>query len=431
VEQCYVQQGFILSNPTLLDAIKPSLPQEFYIANFDTKDLFSKTTAQVRQTIDHSAQGHSCSVVSNTEASYQVNMGDCSQQLTSICINPVTDFATSQYSTNLVKQFKQDIPPILDLIIESIQYIGTELIIAKPWVNSIGTKLSALGRMTAQFEKNITDHAPSMAILLKIMLINQSVQQILHMNWISQSKVFTRTQEQIIQQDINDFRARLQTITENTHSQQTQQESLLEQQREQSQSILQQLEEATRQLSSTQSKDTESNQEVSQDYEDSGSGSGYEDSGDHSSSDYNESGWSVYNPDPVELMYDDLKALKANMDLCVAEGTTCCLLNQTNPSVALWPTTYELTYTDVVVYSIYNFYAAVTWGIIMFSILLISTYYMRRQSHYICQLQLEVKTLRKCQCPNAAAGPSSSSRAPLLNKRKIISALNYAASSTT
>ena len=133
----------------------------------------------------------------------------------------------------------------------------------------------------------------------------------------------------------------------------------------------------------------------------------------------------------TETLYDDIKALQASMDLCKSNQTTCCLLNQTNPTVPLWPTEQVLTFKEIMEYSIYNFYAAVLWSILMFTILLISCCYTKKQSQQILQLQRKIKALQKCQCPNAAAGPSSSSRQPLLNKRKIISAINYAASSTS
>ena len=49
-------------------------------------------------------------------------------------------------STRLVDKGKHD-PPILDLTIESIQYIGTELVFAKPWENTIAGPLAGVHRL--------------------------------------------------------------------------------------------------------------------------------------------------------------------------------------------------------------------------------------------------------------------------------------------
>ena len=436
LRECYTQQGFLLNNPSLLGNLLPSLPQKFFVANFDTEELFSKTNEQVLQTIKQASQGHTCAVVSKTETSYQIALGDCSQQLSAICISPITEFANTQYSTELAIQFKQDLSPILDLTIESLTYFSTQLVIAQPWINTIGVKLKELGELTSKLKTDIEDNVLSMSLFYKIILINQYVQQILHINSLSQAQVLTSTQEQIIQQDINDFKQRLQRLDISTqrqqkhlleqqsHNQEAAQE-LLKQQSEQAQSLLQQLEKATKQLNYTQSTVSEDTTSApNDDYEDHEEDS---ESGQSINSQFVDVGITTF----TETLYDDIKALQASMDLCKSNQTTCCLLNQTNPTVPLWPTEQVLTFKEIMEYSIYNFYAAVLWSMLMFTILLISCCYTKKQSQQILQLQRKIKALQKCQCPNAAAGPSSSSRQPLLNKRKIISAINYAASSTS
>ena len=434
VETCYTQQGFLLNNPSLIDALLPTLPQDFFVANFDTEGLFAKTNEQVLQTIQQASQGHTCTVMSRTEVSYQITLGDCARQLPALCISPVTELPSTQRSTELAAQLKQDLLPILGLTIESLTYFSKQLVIAQPWINTIGVKLTDLGQQTAELKADILGKVPSMSLFFKVMLINQYVQQLLHVNLISQAQVLTTTQEQSIQQDIDGFRQRLQALDANTTRQQehfldqhrdTQAEAqaLLEQQRAQAHSILQQLEKATKQLNFTQnsvSEDT-SPQPPDNDYEE------YDDSPESGSSpdDQFVDHW------PFQVLYDEIKTMQISIDLCKSNQTTCCLYNQTNPTVSLWPTDLVLTFRDVMEYSIYNFYAAVSWSLVMFSILLISCCFTKKQSQQILQLQQEVKALRKCQCPHAAAEASSSSREPLLNKRKIISALNYAASSTT
>ena len=436
LEKCYIQQGFLLKNPSMLDTLLPALPQEFFVANFDTEELFSKTNEQVLQTIRQASQGHTCAVASKSETGYQITLGDCSQQLSAICTFPITEFANTQYSTKLVGQFKHDLSPILDLTIESLTYLSTQLVIAQPWINTIGVKLKKLGELTAQFKADIEDNVPSMSLFFKTILINQHVQHILHINLLSQAQVLTSTQEQIIQQDINDFKQRLQTLDASTRNQQKyildqhrdDQEAaqeLLKQQSEQAHSLLQQLEKATKQLNSTHSAVSEGTTTApNEDYE------AYEESSESGLSSDNQ--WvDVGSNTFTGFLYEEIKTLQASMDLCKSNQTTCCLLNQTNPTVSLWPTGLTLTFDEVMEYSIYNFYAAISWSLIMFIVLLISCCYTHKQSRQILQLQLDIKALKECQCPNAAAGPSSNVREPLLNKRKIISAINYAASSNT
>lgn len=436
LETCYTQQGYLLHNPSLLDTLWASLPQEFFVANFDTEQLFSKTNEQVLHSIQQASQGHTCSVVSKTESSYQIALGDCSQSLSGICISPITEFENTQYSTNLVRHFKLDLPPILNLTIQSLTYFSSQLIVARPWINTIGIKLRELGTLSSQLKSDTANNVPSMSLFFKIERINQCVRQILHLNLISQAQVLTKTQEQSIQQDINSFKLKLQALDASTQRQQehlldqhrTNQEAaqeLLKQQSQQAHSLLQQLEKATKQLNSTQTTLLDSTTTASilkddstAEDESSGSGTALENQ-------FVDLGLNTF----TGFLYDEIRAIQVSMDACKANGTTCCLLNQTKPTVSLWPTQMVLTYKEVMEYSIYNFYAAVSWSIIMFTILVISCCYTNKQSQQIHQLQLEIKVLKKCQCPiAAAAGPSSGLREPLLNKRKIINALHYAAS---
>ena len=403
LEDCYLNPGFLLYNPALIDQALHSFPREFYIANFNTELLLSKTPEQFLTSIDQATQDNECSIVVNSGTTYQIRKGECSQNLKSVCIIPVTDFSATQYSNTLVPQLKQDMQPIIDVTIETLGYLKKHLTIAKPLINEIGAQLRTIGVLSTEFAQEIQDETPSVAHFFKIVLISHRVQQALNLNTISQLQVLTTTQEQAIQQTIQDLQSR------RLDSEQTR---LLEQQQRQAQSLLQQLEKATKQLYSSQ---TEARSQ-DEDSDESESGLSQEET-------YEDLKASI------NLLSTDIEALKLSLDSCEeGENSTSCLFNETNNTVLVWPTNTTLTFGEIMEYSIYNFYAAVTWSLIMFITLLTSCCYTKKQSQQIRQLQRKVKLIETCHCPNAPAAPSSSSGAPLLNKRKLVQALNSAIS---
>ena len=403
LEDCYLNPGFLLYNPALIDQALHSFPREFYIANFDTEVLLSKTPEQFLTSITQATQGNECSIVDNTGTTYQIRKGECSQDLKSVCIIPVTDFSATQYSTTLVPQLKQDMQPIIDVTIDTLGYLNQHLAIAKPFINEIGAKLKTIGDLSAEFAQEIQNETPSVAHFFKIVLISHRVQQALNLNTISQLQVLTATQEQAIQQTIQDLQSR------RTDSEQTR---LLERQQKQAQSLLQQLERATKQLNSNQAEARPQ-----------------EDDPDESESGLSQEETYEDLKASIDLLSADIEALKLGLVSCEeADNSTGCPLDETDNTILVWPTNTTLTFGEIMEYSIYNFYAAVTWSLIMFITLLTSCCYTRKQSQQIRQLQRKMKLLQSCHCPNAPAAPSSSSDAPLLNKRKLVQALNSAIS---
>ena len=397
LEDCYLSLGFLLYNPSLINEALQSFPREFYIANFNTEMLLSKTPEQFVTSVTQATQNNECAIVLSTGTSYQIKKGECSRELESVCITPVTDFSKTQYSTILVPQLKQDMPPVIDITIETLSYLHEHLAISKPYIDEIGLKLETIGELSTEFAQEIQNETPTVAHFFKIIIISHRVQQALNLNIISQLQVLTTTQEQAIQQTIQDLESRL------TNSEQTR---LLEQQQKQSQLLLQQLERATKQLDSNQP------DEQDDDYEESESGFWQEES-------YEDLKTSI------GLLSRDIENLKLSLNSCEEGGSDISCSNHT---VSLWPTNTTLTFGEVVEYSIYNFYAAVTWSLIMFITLVASCCYTKKQSQQIRQLQRKINSIQSCHCTNVPTAPSSSSHAPLLNKRKIVRALNSAIS---
>ena len=171
LEDCYLSPGFLLYNPALINEALQSFPREFYIANFNTEMLLSKTPEQFVTALTQATQNNECAIVLNTGTTYQIKEGECSRELESVCITPVTDFSKTQYSTILVPQLKQDMQPAIDITIETLSYLHEYLAISKPFIDDIGRKLKTIGELSTEFVQEIQNETATVAHFFKIIII--------------------------------------------------------------------------------------------------------------------------------------------------------------------------------------------------------------------------------------------------------------------
>ena len=422
VEDCYTAQGYLVHNPTMLVPIKENLPQRLMLATFDTSLLLAKTTAQVIEEIRKARTF--CSFWEQADDSYDITDNpNCEAQLTkSICAIPT---AVSQEMTRGHNYVQQLFPRMVGSIQDSLQEISQNLMVSPKYINDIGYTIRIAADLASKILGLVQTYPLNHTVISETWMLTEYTQQVSdllmksHMEQMRQQHRHQQRSNELsrMKSNINTLTTGLQTLTNSQTAQgNAHQATLLR--------IEQQLEELRQeQLKQQQLINNAKLQQLEKKLEKIKNEEGSSLTEDEADSDNSSQSPSL--PTLIEDLRTQVQSLEANN----CTGT-----------VVLWPTSIQIAVSEFLTYSIYNFYAAVGWGWLMVMIFLYTCYQAAKRDHRIQTLELELIQLRQqlmqqIQKRRSASNTNNPS-APLLranvpSKRKILSAINKAASATT
>ena len=377
LEECLVDEGFLVYEPTWLDIHKDKLPNQVYYAKFVTKFMENKP----EQLNPHT---HKCGIWNKNSFASNPTV-TCNEQLPAICL---TQTKLPEYLARQHNQVKEIFPSLVTSIKATLNQIyfqtRTDLpdLIINPYVSSLTKVGHDLSSKTEEVEAS--QHF-QFSLLWDITQIENQLMAISH--------IYTNYMFENLEKQQNTQKNEIETLTStlnklprsgNTPSKQTNSttEQPLQKEVDSLRRDIQILKEEIAKLgknpiSPPNSKTTDSPHDEPQNT-------------------------TVYPPFPLDGDFE----IYSNMSLWFES-----LLEKYE--VPLYPSSISLSLKQYFIWSIANWYAAIIWSVLMFTLFLVTTVISCNQRKQIHVLQQEIKTITK------PTEPASDEEKPFFSRKHL------------
>jgi len=408
LENCYNSNGFLLSDPQLLDNVPSELPHKLILSTFDTNLLLSKSLQKVVREIQKNRARCSIWTQETKEMSSSDNCAE--ENLKSICLKH-----TGLMTREVIHQHQvvQSIfPSLIQNLQNTIQGMSSHIVVQPEFVNQMGSQITAAGtEVLTLIELNATTVSPlRYSLLFHIYIVKDHLERasfLLTQSSLKSGKT-TDSAAKTIVSDINALKAGFQTIAERQGQQQLNAMNIsdFDRQLKGLQLKQQELEHA---LDQANLKRIET---LFQKEDDSGS-SGLAADDDFS----NDEGDDCVGDAEVPL------SNSSNLESLDRKLAQLGYIKNQNKTVQLWPTSFHMQIDVFYKYSIINFYAAVLWAILMVIIFAYTCLLAVKRHRKIASLESQILPLLPQEIMPKTQ-PLQPEAQPFLTQQRLASAIH-------